>query len=89
MIDTLAELPLVYHPGTSWEYSVATDVVARLVEVLSGQPFDTFIQARILGPLGMVDTAFVVPEKDRGRFAAYYAGRGSDGSDEAGPDPHR
>ncbi len=74
MIDALAELPLVYHPGTSWEYSVATDVVGRLVEVVSGQPFDSFIQARILGPLGMVDTAFVVPEKDRSRFAAYYAG---------------
>ncbi len=74
MIDALADLPLVYHPGTSWEYSVATDVVGRLVEVVSGQAFDSFIQARILGPLGMVDTAFMVPEKDRSRFAAYYAG---------------
>ena len=74
MIDTLADLPLVYHPGTSWEYSVATDVVARFVEVTSGQPFDSFIQTRILGPLGMADTAFMVPEKDRSRFAAYYAG---------------
>ena len=74
MIDQLADLPLLYHPGTSWEYSVATDVTARLVEIVSGQPFDQFIQARILGPLGMVDTAFVVPEKDRGRLAAYYAG---------------
>ena len=74
MIDTLAELPLVYHPGTSWEYSVATDVVGRLVEVISGQPFDRFIRPRILDPLGMVDTAFVVPENDRGRFVAYYAG---------------
>ena len=74
MIDALAELPLVFHPGTAFEYSVATDVVARLVEVLSGQPFDRFIQARILGPLGMIDTGFVVPEKDRGRLVAYYAG---------------
>ena len=74
MMDTLAELPLVYHPGTSWEYSVATDVVARLVEVVSGEAFDKFIQRRILGPLGMVDTAFVVPEKDRSRLAAYYLG---------------
>ncbi|MGO9361643.1 MAG: serine hydrolase domain-containing protein [Xanthobacteraceae bacterium] len=74
MIDVLAELPLVYHPGTSWEYSVATDVVSRLVEVLSGQSFDSFIQARILGPLGMVDTGFVVPEQSRSRFTAYYAG---------------
>jgi CubicO group peptidase (beta-lactamase class C family) len=74
MMDALAELPLVYHPGTSWEYSVATDVVARLVEVVSGQTFDRFIAARILGPLDMVDTGFVVPEKDHSRLAACYAG---------------
>jgi CubicO group peptidase (beta-lactamase class C family) len=48
MIDVLADLPLVYHPGTSWEYSVATDVIARLVEIVSGQGFDKFIQSRIL-----------------------------------------
>jgi CubicO group peptidase (beta-lactamase class C family) len=74
MMDALAELPLVYHPGTSWEYSVATDVVARLVEVVSGQTFDRFIRQRILDPLGMVDTGFVVPEKDQNRLAACYAG---------------
>jgi CubicO group peptidase (beta-lactamase class C family) len=74
MIDVLADLPLVYHPGISWEYSVATDVMARLIEAISGQRFDKFIQSRIFGPLGMVDTAFVVPEKDRGRLTAYYAG---------------
>jgi CubicO group peptidase (beta-lactamase class C family) len=74
MVDVLADLPLIYHPGTSWEYSVAIDVLARLVEVISGQPFDKFIQARIFNPLGMVDTGFLVPEKDRGRLAAYYVG---------------
>jgi CubicO group peptidase (beta-lactamase class C family) len=74
MIEQLADLPLLYQPGMSFEYSVATDVTARLVEVVSGQPFDKFIQARILDPLGMIDTAFVVPEKDRGRLVAYYAG---------------
>ena len=74
MTDTLADLPLVFHPGTSWEYSVATDVVSRLVEIVSGQRFDAFIQSRILDPLGMVDTGFVVPEEKRHRFAAYYAG---------------
>ena len=72
MIDVLADLPLSYHPGTSWEYSVAIDVLARLVEVISGQRFDAFIQSRILGPLGMVDTGFVV--SDRNRLVAYYAG---------------
>jgi CubicO group peptidase (beta-lactamase class C family) len=74
MMDVLAELPLVFHPGTAWEYSVATDVMARLVEIIGGQRFDTFIQSRILDPLGMVDTAFVVPEECRSRLAAYYAG---------------
>jgi CubicO group peptidase (beta-lactamase class C family) len=74
MMDVLADLPLVFHPGTSWEYSVATDVMARLVEVISGQRFDAFIQSRILGLLGMVDTGFVVPEDSRNRLVAYYAG---------------
>ncbi len=72
MIDVLADLPLAYHPGTSWEYSVAIDVLARLVGVISGQRFDAFIQSRILGPLGMVDTGFVV--SDGNRLVAYYAG---------------
>jgi CubicO group peptidase (beta-lactamase class C family) len=74
MIEALAELPLVFHPGTSWEYSVATDVMARLIEILSGRRFDSFIRSRILDPLGMVDTGFVVPEDQRHRFAAYYSG---------------
>jgi CubicO group peptidase (beta-lactamase class C family) len=74
MVDVLAGLPLIYQPGTSWEYSLAIDVVARLVEIISGQRFDQFIQARILDPLGMVDTGFVVPERDQGRLVAYYAG---------------
>jgi CubicO group peptidase (beta-lactamase class C family) len=74
MVNVLADLPLIYHPGTSWEYSLATDVVARLVEAISGQTFDKFIKARILDPLGMVDTGFIVPEKDQGRLVAYYAG---------------
>ena len=74
MVDVLADLPLIYHPGTSWEYSLATDVTARLVEVISGQSFDAFIKARILDPLGMADTGFVVPKKDQGRLVTYYAG---------------
>jgi CubicO group peptidase (beta-lactamase class C family) len=72
MTDVLADLPLIFHPGTSWEYSVAIDVLARLVEVISGQRFDAFIASRILGPLGMVDTGFVV--SDRNHLVAYYAG---------------
>lgn len=74
MIDVLDDLPLVFQPGTSWEYSIATDVIARLVEVISGQRFDAFIQSRIFGPLGMADTGFVVPNNKRDRLVAYYAG---------------
>lgn len=74
MMDVLGELPLLFHPGTSWEYSVASDVLARLVEVVSGQRFDAFLSERIFGPLGMADTGFVVPEGERGRLAAYYKG---------------
>lgn len=74
MVNVLAGLPLIYHPGTSWEYSLATDVTARLVEVVSGLSFDKFIQTRICNPLGMVDTGFVVPAKDYSRLVAYYAG---------------
>jgi CubicO group peptidase (beta-lactamase class C family) len=74
MIEVLAELPLAYHPGVLWEYSVAIDVLARLVEIISGQRFDSFIQSRIFGPLGMVDTGFFVPESNHSRLAAYYAG---------------
>lgn len=74
MVDRLAELPLHYHPGTSWEYSVATDVVARLVEVISGLDFDAFLRERIFAPLGMADTGFFVPEREQPRLAAMYSG---------------
>ncbi len=74
MIDKLAGLPLTYHPGTSWEYSVATDVLGRVVEVVSGQALEAFFKARIYDPLGMVDTGFFVPEAKQGRLVAYYRG---------------
>ena len=74
MIDQLKTLPLAFQPGTSWEYSVATDVLGRVVELVSGQSFGDFLQARIFEPLGMVDTSFVVPEAKRDRLVAYYGG---------------
>ena len=74
MMDALADLPLVFHPGTGWEYSVATDVVARLVELLSGQSFGAFIQRRIFDPLGMADTGFLVPPAHHHRLAVMYSG---------------
>ena len=69
----VAALPLLASPGDRWNYSVSTDILGRVVEVASGQSFDAFLQARILDPLEMTDTAFVVPAGKRGRFAANYA----------------
>jgi CubicO group peptidase (beta-lactamase class C family) len=74
MIDRLATLPLVFHPGTSWEYSVATDVLGRIIEVASGERFDAFLPKYILDPLDMKDTGFVVPAESGQRLVAYYRG---------------
>lgn len=72
MVEKLAGLPLVFQPGSGWRYSVATDVLGRLVEVVAGIPFERFLEERIFEPLGMVDTAFFVPNEKLGRFAAMY-----------------
>ena len=69
----IAKLPLAYEPGTSWRYSVATDVCARLVEVLSGQKFDEFLRDNIFTPLAMVDTDFWVPPEKTSRFTTMNA----------------
>jgi CubicO group peptidase (beta-lactamase class C family) len=68
-IATLGKLPLLHQPGTRWEYGRSTDVVGRLVEVLSGLPLRVFFERRILTPLGMVDTAFHVPPPEHSRLA--------------------
>ncbi|HXE50886.1 MAG TPA: serine hydrolase domain-containing protein [Ramlibacter sp.] len=73
-MDALAPLPLKFHPGTGWEYSIASDVTARLVEVVSGRRFGEFLAERIFTPLGMVDTGFVVPPGELQRLCAYYGG---------------
>jgi len=69
---TLAKIPLEFSPGTRWNYSVSTDVLGYLVEVMSGQRFDEYLQQNIFEPLGMVDTGFTVADADVGRFAANY-----------------
>lgn len=71
-IRIIAAIPLKHQPGTIWEYSVSIDVAGYLVEVLSGMPFDEFLQSRLFGPLGMDDTGFEVPEKDFLRLAMIY-----------------
>lgn len=68
----LADIPLMFSPGTKWAYSVATDVVGRLVEIISGQPFDEYLSANIFDPLGMVDTGFWVDDTKAGRVAPLY-----------------
>jgi CubicO group peptidase (beta-lactamase class C family) len=76
--DAWAAIPLLFQPGSEWSYSVATDVLGRVVEVVSGQRLDEFFAARILRPLGMKDTAFFAGPQDAPRVAALY-GRGPDG----------
>lgn len=72
MVDALGKIPLIHQPGTKWNYSVSTDVLGYLVEVVSGQPFGDFLEDRIFGPLGMKDTGFEVPKNDLNRFANNY-----------------
>lgn len=67
-----AELPLVFQPGSEWNYGVSTDVLGRLVEVVSGQSLDEFFRTRIFEPLGMTETAFWVPGELSERFARLY-----------------
>ncbi|WP_264187112.1 serine hydrolase domain-containing protein [Marinobacter nauticus] len=72
LVDRLAELPLEFSPGTAWNYSVSTDVVGYLVELLSGQSLDSYFQEHIFAPLGMTDTGFHVRPDQQERFAACY-----------------
>ena len=74
--ESWAALPLVNQPGTAFNYSVATDVLGRVVEVASGQSLDEFFRQRITGPLGMDDTRFFVPEDQRERLASLYVPTG-------------
>ena len=71
-VQSLSTLPLLFHPGTDWEYSVGMDVLARLIEVASGQEFSHFLAERIFAPLGMVDTAFWVPPTEQHRLVRLY-----------------
>ena len=72
-IDKLAAQPLMSQPGAAWNYSLSTDVLGRVVEVASGQPFDVFLRERIFKPLGMIDTDFVVTDAKWSRLATVYS----------------
>jgi CubicO group peptidase (beta-lactamase class C family) len=71
--NVLAKLPLLHQPGTVWEYSRSTDVLGRLVEVVSGQSLGSFLSERILTPLGMTDSGFSVPVAQHSRIAEPFA----------------
>jgi CubicO group peptidase (beta-lactamase class C family) len=72
-VEALAGLPLQHQPGDVWEYSHSTDVLGRVVEIVSGRTLGDFLHERIFAPLGMVDTAFYVPDAKRGRLAEPYS----------------
>lgn len=79
MITKLGEIPLLYQPGSKWNYSVSVDVLGRIVEVVSGKPLDEFIDERICRPLDMKDTGFYVPEAKLDRFATNYGPKSGGG----------
>ena len=80
-VATLASLPLLHQPGTRWEYGRSTDVLGRLIEVVSGQTLGQFLAERITGPLGMADTGFHVPASQHARLAEGFAKDPDSGAD--------
>ena len=88
MVAMLAELPLEFSPGTRWNYSVSTDVVGHLIELISGQRLDAYLREHVFEPLGMRDTGFVIEEPQLPRFAANYE-RQADGRLKLIDDPER
>ncbi len=71
-VKRIAALPLAQQPGRAWKYSVATDVLGYLVEIIAGVPFDAFLKERIFTPLGMTDTDFYVPADKQARLTTVY-----------------
>ena len=71
-VKSLAKIPLMYHPGEVWNYGFSTDVLGYLIEVIAGQPFNSFLQDRIFGPLQMVDTGFDTWPEKTNRYANLY-----------------
>lgn len=76
MVSKLGSIPLRFEPGTRWHYSVSVDIAGRLVEVVSGMPFDQFLQRRIFAPLDMHDTGFSVSQDKAARFSVLYTPKG-------------
>jgi len=76
--ERLPALPLLFQPGEGWEYSMAPDVLARLVEIVTGQRYVEALEQRLFGPLGMVDTGYVLRPEQVPRLAALYGGNFAD-----------
>src|SRR6266446_2495176 len=72
-IERLAKVPLAHQPGTTFEYGLSVDVLGRIVEAISGMTLGQFLQQRIFAPLGMTDSAFIVPHDKLGRLAQPFA----------------
>ena len=76
-IDIMGGLPLLFDPGTAWNYSMSTDVCGRLIEVIGDCKFDDYLEKNIFSPLGMIDTGFLVPQDKIHRFTSTYILNGS------------
>lgn len=84
--DTLATIPLLFHPGTAWSYSSGLDVAGRVIEVASGRPLDRFLEEEVFRPLGMRDTGFRIRRDMRDRLVTVYQPGADGGLEELGPD---
>jgi CubicO group peptidase (beta-lactamase class C family) len=80
LIKRLAQIPLAFQPGTAWRYSVAYDVLGRLIELIADRPFESYLREHIFEPLGMVDTGFSVAPDQLDRFGSLYSGPYEHGS---------
>ena len=72
MVQRIANLPLMYHPGEGWHYGVATDVIGHLIEILSGMRLENFLKEKIFEPLGMTDTGYFVQPHNQDRLSVLY-----------------
>ena len=79
VIERASRIPLIAQPGRRWTYSISTDVLGYLIEVIAEEPFERYLKRRVIDPLGMVDTDFHVPEAKHARFAASYTPDGKGG----------
>ncbi len=76
MAEKMGKTPLIFQPGTQWEYGPCVDVQAFMVERISGEPYRDYVRKNVLDPLGMHETRYFIPEEDRNRFAALYVRKG-------------